>query len=102
MKQIEAWKTISNDVKHWYHEQQFKTYGDALGWWQGAEWEERVVVAGNKEGQIKFMDEVLYLITCFGPNAKIELPPKPRSKKPAPKTAPEPKNVKGADMKKKK
>ncbi|KKL98399.1 hypothetical protein LCGC14_1824810 [marine sediment metagenome] len=101
MNQQEVWKTISNDVKHWFHVHKFVTYGDAFGWWQVADWGSRVTLAGNKEGQSAFEDEIIYLVSQFGPSAKIELPSKPRSKKPLPKTAPEPRFIAGSSIKKK-
>lgn len=76
-----VWDEISDDVKHWYCDMQFPTHGDALGWWQSAEWGDRAKVAGNISGQSQFVDEILYLITRFGPGTKIDLPERPKGKK---------------------
>ena len=92
---MDIWSEISDNVKHWYCDMKFSTHGDALGWWQSAKWTDRVKVAGNTDGQSKFMDEVIYLITHFGPAAKVDLPERPKGKKIVFKDIKEPKSTPG-------
>jgi len=65
---------IHEVVKQFFHRHrnEFKVYGDALTWTQNAEYEDMRQEAGMILRRSLFMNDILYLISSFGPNAEID------------------------------
>lgn len=74
---------VSDTVKEWFTLHQFRTYGDAMGWWLCADYDTTLEAAGIL-GYSNFVKELMWLTGTFGPLETVDyemLKPKKKRKK---------------------
>ena len=71
MTQKEAVSQLHDRVRQCFSRHKFKTFGDALGWWQTEEFETREMEAGE-QGMSEFSTDILWLTSLLGPTAEID------------------------------
>lgn len=69
--QREAIREIHDRVRQCFTRHRFVTFGDALGWWQKTEYETQTLEAGE-QGMSKFCNDILWLISIFGPQEPVD------------------------------
>lgn len=71
--QPEAARELHNRVRECFTRHNFKTFGKALQWWHNTDHDILTSEAGEC-GLAQFSNDILWLISMFGPTAMVEKP----------------------------
>lgn len=71
MTQREAILEIHDRVRQCFTRHRFAAYGDTLSWWHETSYETQKLEAGE-QGMSKFITDILWLISIFGPKESVD------------------------------